>query len=540
MSFVFLFLTSQLVFSATPQCLPAKEEILIPHEGYYHRIHPSGNYFIYTYTDKSYLVDVTDRKNPKAIQTPMREEAYPVEAPTGGWELIAAPIAGGGHGPRSGTDYFKFENLLDKKSGTKPSYKDPGHGEYYLSSAELQGSTPTQKKIRTLLYSDREYRDYNLKLNAEGKVISSKKSKVKKLCSNIFKPIDFKAPGYKKFNAEMDAIQKMDEQLSQLVNQGASEDKRAKLRSEINARTEAAEIAFYGPEFEKALRKNQELTLIKEKALLELTQTPGYIEIQNEFTELNKEKREIADQVSRDPKVFDYATRLPKAEALQKNQPSQKHLEKYTQLMVANERAIEEKSNELGLEKIQNKINALQIKKEKFVANDPIGIKFKELEAEQRDTDMTIWHYRENSNFDNPILSKNGEYVAGLVSGNIHIYKISNNGDCTLEDKTSFRGSKASFSYPEPGKKPKITFTTSGSYAEDYQATGWVYDLETKQTTKLSESYENAYYPGFMKDGRVMFKSNNKMVIVDPEQLNGKPATCAAILEPPEKAEAQK
>lgn len=137
--------------------------------------------------------------------------------------------------------------------------------------------------------------------------------------------------------------------------------------------------------------------------------------------------------------------------------------------------------------------------------------------------------------FANPILSKDGQFVAATDKKSVQIYRILEGGRCEQVGSTGYPGSKVSFSYPEPGKLPKITFTTE-SGPSGKNATGvHIYDLNTKATQYVGKVGFYNRYPGFLKDGRVAYtmrdESNNDykhyIVILDPNQAEGtNPRTC--------------
>jgi len=135
--------------------------------------------------------------------------------------------------------------------------------------------------------------------------------------------------------------------------------------------------------------------------------------------------------------------------------------------------------------------------------------------------------YSENGDdfLGSPILSKDGTEVAARNDdGHAVIYKIADNGDCSIEDDLGYSTSKVNFSYPKKDSKGQIVFAA-------YDPTGGnsihIYDRDKKVTKKLSQKGDNSRgtpgYPGMTLDGRVVFIANStprKIVIVDPSQLN--------------------
>lgn len=157
-----LIFTSLLMIPVLSQaeCVPGREYIVFRHDGQYHRVHPSGNYVLFSSGDVK-IIDISDRNSPKLINTPMRAETYPVEAAGGGWELLASPF------DRGYMRYYHFKDVLAKEANAKDVYKDSLNNQYYHSSAELPGSTKDVKKVRTLLFG-RIYRDYEMRRDAAG------------------------------------------------------------------------------------------------------------------------------------------------------------------------------------------------------------------------------------------------------------------------------------------------------------------------------------------------------------------------------------
>jgi predicted ATP-grasp superfamily ATP-dependent carboligase len=80
-------------------------------------------------------------------------------------------------------NYYKFADLLQSQASAQPIYLDPLNDQYYQSSAELEGSTPTKRLVRTLLYSDHKYRDYEMNFDSSGNLTNVKPGPTnQKLC----------------------------------------------------------------------------------------------------------------------------------------------------------------------------------------------------------------------------------------------------------------------------------------------------------------------------------------------------------------------
>ncbi len=126
-----------------------------------------------------------------------------------------------------------------------------------------------------------------------------------------------------------------------------------------------------------------------------------------------------------------------------------------------------------------------------------------------------------------PILSKDGTEVAANVGSSTVIYRINSaDSTCELVDDVGFYTSKVSFSYPNPPSKGQIAFQGSHTVMVDgipQPMTGiFIYDRDTRTTRKISGDSGNPSYPGFTKDGRVIYmdRENRKIITVDPTQLN--------------------
>lgn len=105
-----------------------------------------------------------------------------------------------------------------------------------------------------------------------------------------------------------------------------------------------------------------------------------------------------------------------------------------------------------------------------------------------------------------PMLSKDGNEISAQTKNSngqqsTKIYKLLANGNCELLEDLGYATSKASFSFPEIGKKGKVTFTID----DGARRTAYIYDRDLKKTYRISLSWEIAEYPGFTRDGRVFY-----------------------------------
>lgn len=172
------------------KCVPARLVVDYPEDleniGLYHRVHPSGNYILASKAtagsteNRVAIIDLTN-KDPsgkiiaKTIFTPMIDETYPVE---GTWTLLASPRH------MDGMRYYKFSDILSQQDKAEPVTNDSGHSQWYHSSAELPGSTPSVLQFRTMLYGQ-PFRDYTLTFDKSGKLIDKATSETKDACKNL-------------------------------------------------------------------------------------------------------------------------------------------------------------------------------------------------------------------------------------------------------------------------------------------------------------------------------------------------------------------
>lgn len=531
----FLLIISTLESWAVDQCVPARETVLFPHNGLYHRIHPSGDFFLFSEGDKAVLVDIRDRKKPRKIYSSMREETYPVEAAGGGWDLLASPIGGGSMGSQGGTEYYSFSSLVDGDAKkTRPTYVDKQHGQYYHSSAELPGSTAGKKKVRTVLFEDLIYRDYEMAMAANGKVAQVKASPVDKLCKNLFSKIERPVEVEKKYNAAMNELEEIKEKYKKL-DQDPNVDgaKKDALEKEYFDKLDSANREYYGEKFEEFNKANYKVRVLKGEKSQETTQLlrePNVREHFDHHSSTQEKLKEINQKIENSTEIQNArAVIIKNYEELSKAKGEQREkVNKKVQSAIAKYRSIlESKKKEYGYEAAATNYRASSAQLDKTLSKYPGWKRITELNLLIDKASVELTDLKYGKQLVNPILSKDGTYVAGLRGGFIQVYKIGKDGSCEELPETNFRGSKVSFSYPEKGRAPKIAFTVEGGPSNGFRTEAYTYDLETKSTQKISSDRdENPYYPGYTLDGRVMFKTDAGMTIVDPNQLEGSTKSC--------------
>jgi len=518
-------------FAATP-CKPARETVEYLHSGQYHRVHPSGNYFLYTNDAGVTLVDITDRQHPKAIKTPMTRETYPVESAAGGWDLLASPRGSGEIGPEGGMDFYLFSDMISGNAqSARPVYTDTKFGEFYHSTAELPGSTSDTKKVRMLLYSSRPYKDYEMKMNQDGKVARVQEIRSGKLCENLFKRRQLSKQEKQAVDKQWREIEALKKEQEQLKKSGKTKEAE-KLSAIVEEKNAKADADFFGPEYAAAQKKLPAISAELERATKEYDQLPEVVAARRKSEELMKEYAKKFEA------LFDSSAAIIKVNA------ELSAIEAKRKRPGADKRALEAQEDEVRTrrhkleDEIERHPDVVKISKKRaehaktrseFNKTNAVARRVTELTEQQTDLSIQIKIAKEGEQFPQPVLSKDGTYVAGLAMGRLQVFKIEANGDCTrIPNSMAYRGSKVSFSYPEPGKKPQITFTVEAGAFGDFDRKVIVYDLEKDKEVFVSDSLEDTepYYPGFTKDGRVMFKTKSGMTIVDPAQPRNGNVVC--------------
>ncbi|MBC7741518.1 MAG: hypothetical protein H7061_04945 [Bdellovibrionaceae bacterium] len=188
---IFTMTLSSITYAAN--CLPPREFIASPanNGGAYLRVHPTGDYVLYTggRTSNVEIIDFTKTNDsgaiaPVIIKTPMKNEAYPVE---GRWDLIASPY------DIKGMSYYSFADFtsaaVENKLTVEPVFSDRTHNQFYHSSAELPGGKKGNYDFRTTLWMDRWTQDYSVSIDAAGKREIKTKGARYQICENLFAPL---------------------------------------------------------------------------------------------------------------------------------------------------------------------------------------------------------------------------------------------------------------------------------------------------------------------------------------------------------------
>lgn len=427
--------------NASAECVPARETVNHRHSGQYHRIHPSGNFALYSSGNGVKIVDFTNRSAPKEIDTPMRAETYPVESATGGWTLLASPY------DKDGMNYYQMKDLLEKKAQAKSIYKDKDNDQYYHSTAELPGSTRDVKRIRTLLYG-KQYREYTMSKDEQGNFTKVEPGPARQqICMSFVSP----------------AVASLDTSLN-------AEDaaKRTAQQAEANRmQTQMDEWA----------NRYRRLDYSRDAAERQ--------QIEKDYTRVSNERDKLMAEIN--------AATL-----------GSRYLAMFKRTM------------EIGLKLATS-------------AYDTNNGEFQRLHDELNQLSQQMAPYASNNSnyFSNPVLSKDGTLVAAAASNSLKVYKILPDAKCEEVANVPFATSKVSFSIPEKGKLPKITFTAQSGGSNNYGTNALVYDLNNGETTPVALRGTYGNYPGFTRDGRVIYSTGNTFEIVDPNQVNGtKESTC--------------
>lgn len=436
------------------ECVPARESINHRHSGQYHRMHPSGNFVLYSSANSIKIVDITDRSNPKEISTPMRAETYPVEGASGGWDLLASPL----HVDNK-MHYFQLKDVLSKKNDAKSVYSDRENNNFYHSSAELPGSTKDVKKVRTLLYGPR-YREYEMRKDARGNFTEVTPGPAGGTICRTYNRLP---------QPELDTTLSAED--------AARRDELQARLPELQQEEDSASRAFLAASKEYEREYNARP---RNHSRVEETKR-AYEETSKRYSEATDRKYAVSSHI----RSFDRGSRY--ARMFEESQAIQREFRDRSTTGISQERILE----------LSNRVN--------------------ELNSEMRRYTSSNENY-----FSNPVLSKDGTLVAAVNNANrISVYRIQENNVCEEIAVVPFSGSKVSFSYPERGRLPKITFTADSGPSNGNGAGAYVYDLNNGQATFIGERGQYARYPGFTRDGRVVYARDNGFEIVDPNQMNG-------------------
>lgn len=126
-----------------------------------------------------------------------------------------------------------------------------------------------------------------------------------------------------------------------------------------------------------------------------------------------------------------------------------------------------------------------------------------------------------DSSISNPVLSKDGQYLCGMHKGTLHIFKFSEDKkSCKIVADTKYRASKANFEFPVDGKIPRLVFTAEGGPSGSFERGAVIFDPNSNTSMMASvQGDSSVYYPGFTRDGRVIYRAGGSFVIIDPNQL---------------------
>lgn len=438
---------------AHAECIAPREFINFSHNGQYHRVHPSGNYVLYSNGGVS-IADISDRSNVKTIQTRMRQETYPVESATGGWDLLASPY------DSDGMNYYQMKDILAKQAQATSVYKDKENDQYYHSSAELPGSTADVKKVRTLLYG-RTYREYEMRKDAQGNFTEVTAGPARQQMCTTFRDSASNTPTLDRSVSAADTA-KLNEATAKL----------AESRNQMNT-LETKQSRLENQIYDLG-RKNKGK---KKKLQAELNSINAQIQ---KLYEVRRPYAQLVEDLRYGSAFFAMATRYREIEKRYYEAPSSER------------------------QALRTEMTTLQ-------------------------ANINRYYEGSNSGFSNPVMSKDGTLVAAASSNNVIVYKILPEGVCEKVAETGYSTAKVSFSYPEPGKLPKMTFVADSGPSGGNGSGVYQIDLETKRSTYLGVSGEYARYPGFTKDGRVIYAGgpSSGFTIVDPNQVGGTdPSTC--------------
>lgn len=193
MSLKFIFLLSLFVIFSNQgftECVPAKVFVKIEEDGgYFIRINPKGNKIIFgdlnqeVGTNRTVLLKLSEQVDPQKYtvtkeETPFNDETYPVDTSADEWELIASPHH------ESKMRYYEFDEFLKNGKKAKPIYEDDFDGDYH-SAAELKSSQKNKKLIRTVLWRNQQYADYEYIKGNGSKPSTMLPLKKGRVCQNI-------------------------------------------------------------------------------------------------------------------------------------------------------------------------------------------------------------------------------------------------------------------------------------------------------------------------------------------------------------------
>jgi len=137
----------------------------------------------------------------------------------------------------------------------------------------------------------------------------------------------------------------------------------------------------------------------------------------------------------------------------------------------------------------------------------------------------------------NPILSGNGQNIAGVWKERTRVFRIDENRNCTEIADLGYRTGKVSFDRSSNGNRYLLFNDVYVDQADGSSfGTGvYLYDLETKTrhnvlvSKRSGREFVNYSYPNFLKDGRIAVleqtakeqRSKFNLVFLDPHQVTG-------------------
>lgn len=175
---------------AKAECLPAKTFIATDYlGGAFLRVNPKGNKVIFTDTAtrstqaRTVLLEIAEQEDRNkqiinSIKTPFNDETYPVDTLSDEWTLIASPNHDGK------MRYYELAEIQKNGFNAKPIYEDY-ENDYYHSTAELKGSQNNRKLVRTLLWKNQNYAEYEYIKGNQSKSSSMKLLRRGRICQNI-------------------------------------------------------------------------------------------------------------------------------------------------------------------------------------------------------------------------------------------------------------------------------------------------------------------------------------------------------------------
>ncbi|MBL7555334.1 MAG: hypothetical protein JNM24_05890 [Bdellovibrionaceae bacterium] len=156
--------------------------------GEFLRVNSKGNKVIFgdlaqSGQNRTVLLDIDQQGDEQKhtinrIKTPFNDETYPVDTLSDEWTLIASPNHDGK------MRYYELGEVQKNGGNAKPVFED-SNNDYYHSTAELKGSGENRKLVRTLLWKNQKYADYEYTKGDHVKSSSMKPLQSGRVCQNI-------------------------------------------------------------------------------------------------------------------------------------------------------------------------------------------------------------------------------------------------------------------------------------------------------------------------------------------------------------------